>query len=334
MRITRIGDTVERRMNALIAFATPGSLSAFSKPSVIVHSSNRCRRPIAVKRIPRRTKHESHRQLARCMQVDDQVDDRTENTESVSESNGSPEAPRIQTERYIAGAAYVAFLAWGFILAPGDPNDLGQIGLILKGQLNNVNDLFFAIFNLLGSIATSYAVLLSGGAPRQSKLPTGLFSLGGMVIGFAALGPYLIGRDYVPSVSREEVNRGGRISRVLESRWFSVGTVIYSLWIYAFAFGLFTPGSVELHDLIFYSAGVDLGRLFMNDRFACNTMVDAVILSIGMWGPLTEDMKRRGWFVEGRMTESVLTALSFLSAPGLGTALYLVLRPRLPSNES
>lgn len=53
-------------------------------------------------------------------------------------------------------------------------------------------------------------------------------------------------------------------------------------------------------------------------------------MSLLTWGPLTEDMRRRGWFTPGSEFESNITAASILSTPGFGAAVYLVLRPRLP----
>lgn len=254
-------------------------------------------------------------------------------TETSSESTPSKPAtqvPSIRLERIAAGVAAAAFLVYGFVLAPGSITDQGEIGRILRGELDEVNDLFFAIFNLLGALSVNFAVLLNPGASRQKRLSTGLFSFLGVFFGFGALGPYLAAREYAPSVSSKEVAKQGIISRALESRAFSIGTLVYVGWVYAFAFGLFTPGTENLHDAIFYAAGVNLFRLFATDHFASVSMVDLVCLSIATWGPLTEDMRRRGWFAEGRLTESYLTALSIASTPGLGVAMYLILRPRLP----
>ncbi|PXF49279.1 hypothetical protein BWQ96_00853 [Gracilariopsis chorda] len=262
-----------------------------------------------------------------CSRTDEM---KTETSSTSTPSKSTSPVPSIRVERVATGVAAAVFAIYGLVLAPGSLTDLGEIGRILSGRLDEVNDLFFAIFNLLGAVSFNFAVLLNPGASRQKLLSTGLFSFLGVFFGFGALGPYLAAREYVPSVSSEEVAAQGITSRVLESRAFSVGLLVYVLWIYAFALGVFTPGTENLHDAIFYAAGVNLFRLFSTDRFASVSVVDLVCLSLATWGPLTEDMRRRGWFAEGRLSESYLTALSIASTPGLGVALYLIMRPRLP----
>lgn len=267
------------------------------------------------------------------MGVDVDQKNSSKNADVASEVDSESVQSSLTTTRYGLGAVYVGFLVFALFLAPGSWDDPGEIGKILSGQLGDTNDLFFAIVNLLGAASVNFAVLLNAGAPRQRKLPTVLFSFAGLFVGFGALGPYLVGRDYAPTVTAEEVRDRGFISRVLESRFFSVGTVIYALWAYVFALGFFSPGTIEFHDVVLYASSVDLLRLLTNDRAACATCANLLILCITVWGPLTEDMSRRGWFTEGRKLESVFTALSFTLVPVLGPALYLALRPRLPSRK-
>lgn len=257
-------------------------------------------------------------------------------------SEKAPVAPEVGGEseqnsnippRYGLGAVYGGFAVYVLFFAPGSWNDAGQLGLILSGKLGEANDVFFAIFNLLGAASVNFAALLNAGAPRQGKLSTNLFSLAGFFVGFWAFGPYLIGREYAPNVVEEEVRDCGVVSRLLESKILGIGAVLYSLWAYAFALGLFSPGTIEYHDVVLYASVVDLFRLLSYDRGACSTCLDCVILCTVIWGPLTEDMSRRGWFKKGKNLESVLTALSFMLVPVLGPAVYLVLRPPLPSRD-
>lgn len=240
----------------------------------------------------------------------------------------------LNAQRYALGVLYVGIVTYGLFFAPGSFENNNQLALILRGQVDEVNDLFFAVFNLLGAIAANFAVLLNAGAPKQKRLATWPFSLLGFVFGFGALGPYLVAREYAPSVTREDVQDRGFVSRLLESRFFSVGTVLYALWAYAFALGLFSPGTQEFHNIVFYSSWVDLTRIITSDRLAFTTCLDFVILSLLTWGPLTEDMSRRGWFTNGKELESALTAISFILVPGLGPAFYLVTRSQLPKRET
>lgn len=152
-----------------------------------------------------------------------------------------------------------------------------------------------------------------------------------MFLGFPAFGPYFIAREYAPDVGRDELK--SFFSKVLESRFVHLPNVLYALFVYAFVFGAFTPGSEQFHDAMFYGAAVDFSRLFSSDRSVAVSTIDTIVLSIAMWWPLREDMTRRGWFRKGNVTDSIFTALSILAAPGLGPALYLFLRPRLPEHN-
>lgn len=237
--------------------------------------------------------------------------------------------------RLLLAALYFSFAAFALFLGPGSPTQPdGELSKFLAGQFDETNDLFFALFVLMGGMGMNYAALLNAGAPRQNRfLPTQVFTILSIFIGFLGLGPYLIARSYVPAVSANEVREHGLISRVLENRWLSVCTVLLSLWCYAFALGVFTPGGQQYRDVVFYSAGVNLFRSIFSDRLVSTTCADFVILSTIIWGPLTEDMSRRGWFVEGRKFESALSALLFMLVPVLGPALYLSIRSPLPELE-
>lgn len=236
--------------------------------------------------------------------------------------------------KYSLAAIYAAFILYAYVLGPGSLTEAGQFGMVLSGKLDEVNDLFLASFGVIGAVGANLAVLLDAGATRQTKLPTRLFSFLGVLLGFTVLGPYLIARDYAPKVSAEEVRKNGFVSRLLESPLSSVPTLLFTLWCYSFALGVFTPGSDQFHNVVFYATRQDLARLISTERGVSTTMLDLLILSIVTWGPLTEDMTRRGWFKKGEWLESVSTAASIMLAPGLGTSLYLVLRPGLPSTES
>lgn len=228
----------------------------------------------------------------------------------------------------------MAFVSFTFILGPGPLSDLGEIGKILKGQLDDVNDIFYAIFNLMGGMAVNYAALLNPGATEQKRfLPFEPFGIAGLFFGFLGLGPYLVGRNYVPKVAAEQVQGRGWFSRILESRWLGLGTILFSVWCYSFAFGVFTPGTQEFRDIVFYASGKNLWRLIQSERGVSSTCIDFVVLSTLIWGPLTEDMSRRGWFVKGREFESTLTAISFMLLPVFGPALYLSTRPSLPARK-
>lgn len=240
-----------------------------------------------------------------------------------------------QRRRMFLGGLFVAFVVYATTFAPESDWTSPQLSSILARDLSSVNTIFFAIFNLLSCIGVNYAIALNPGASQQPKwLPTRLLTLGGIVFGWGAVGPYVALRTPAPRVSAGEVRDAGVISRILESKWLSISNLVFCLLAYAYGFGLFSAGSETLHDLMFFSSLIDLSRLAVTDRFVNVSCVDFVFLSLLFWGPLTEDMRRRGWFTKGRGVESALSAALILSTPALGAALYFALRPPLPEELS
>lgn len=250
-------------------------------------------------------------------------------SEQVTEKT-STHTDSLRNGRIALAATYFAFVTYAFGFAPGSFLESEQTAGIFSRHFEEVNMIFFAIFNLLGAMGLNLATLLNAGASRQLKiLPTEFFTAAGTFLGFAAIGPYLILRKYAPKVNWKEVRSRSVISRVLESRVFAISVSLFCAWAYAYGFGVFvdTAGDGALKDLIFVSSFAELARLVQIDRVVSVSCVDVLALSVATWGPLTEDMKRRGWFTEKRYGESLATALLILSTPGLGVALYSALRP-------
>lgn len=155
-----------------------------------------------------------------------------------------------------------------------------------------------------------------------------------MLLGFFGVGPYLAARVYAPSVTAEDFAAENGFSRFLGGRVFGVSLLASALYVYALGLGLFAPA--EIRDVIFYACWEDTGKLFMTDRGIHATLIDGTLLcSVMMWGPLTEDMRRRGWdFTGNDKISSYLNALTIMLAPVLGPSLYLALRPALPSAQT
>lgn len=245
-----------------------------------------------------------------------------------------PEVPSRTTvlvTRVLMGVAYVGFLSYGLFLGPGSSlNDSKELENLIAMNFEDVNVVVWSVFFLLGAMPLNYAVALNPGASDKQRLPFLPSALLSFFTGFGGIGPYLITRKYVPSISKQEVASRGIVARILESRWTSVGTAIFSLYCYVRCLGFFANANDALRDIMFYSSFVDFVRLTRADRFVSTSTADLILLSVLLWGPLTEDMRRRGWFVKGGEIESALTALSILAVPGFGAALYFVLRPPLP----
>jgi hypothetical protein len=229
------------------------------------------------------------------------------------------------------GVLYAAFTVHNIRFGPGSLTDSGALGQILSGKTDEVNDLLIAVFYGLGVIGGVYGGLLAPGAGKQDRLSTALFSTAGCVLGFFAVGPYLAARVYAPSVSSEELGAQGWVNKLFESKLFAWSTLGMAMYVYVTGLGLLAPA--EMRDIIFYSCWQDTARLFASDRGVHATVLDGAVLSMLMWGPLTEDMRRRGWVFDKNNISSFVNAILILAAPCLGPALYLVLRPSLPSNS-
>lgn len=275
-----------------------------------------------------------------CFRMKTDLDNVTDNqtNQTTNESDSPVDTPKsTRFFRLGIGIIYAAYVVYIFQL--GSVSDMESSDLvvptILAGHWDDINTLFFSIFSIVASSALNIAALLNPAASQQKRIfPTEVFVTFGLFLGITALGPYLIGREYAPKVSADEVAKRGFFSRILESKWLGISSLLYSLYCYALAFGIFVPGDLNFHNIVFYAAAVDLSRLYQADWTAVATCLDFLILNILIWGPLTEDMKRRGWFTQGREVESTLTAISFVLLPAIGPALYLTTRPPLPSSKA
>jgi hypothetical protein len=228
-------------------------------------------------------------------------------------------------------ALWVAFLVYNLALGPGSLTDTGDLGLIMQGRFSEVNDLLLAVFNAVGQTTAVYASLLLPAAPRQNKLtPTIPFTLAGMVVGFAALGPYLAFRTYAPDLTAQDLDKAGPLAKWFEGKANAVLVLGYALFIYYLAFAFGAPS--EARDVIFYACWQNTAQLFDSNRFVHGMLIDGALLCTLLYGPLTEDMRRRGWIFDKNNISSYLNAFCILAAPCIGPAVYLLLRPSLPDS--
>lgn len=245
----------------------------------------------------------------------------------VSDFNPSPS--QFKRFRPLIGAYWLGLITYGFTMSgPLFTDNLSQLA---TGHFFEVNQILATEFNIIGALAINYAMILNPGASRQRKwVPTSFFSTMGVFLGFFAIGPYLTVREYAPQVTKGEVEERGLFSRALESRWLALFTVAVNVGWYAFGLGLFYDGSELWHDFTFFASLIEMARLIQVDRFVRTMSIDFATLSLFLWGPLTEDMRRRGWFKKDNGFESICTAISILLTPALGPSIYALFRPSLP----
>lgn len=244
----------------------------------------------------------------------------------------SPSPRIIRINRIILSIAYVSFVIYAAAFAPRDWHSSYELQKLLDLDFGRSNDAFIALVGLSLVTTSNYIGALNAGAPRQT-IPSTPFTILATFFGFFAIGPYLIFRKYASKVSQEEFSTQPRSIQVIENSWFFIPFVVVSLGVYAYAFGSFEPGGEIIHDLLFYSSLENLLRISKTDAFVNIVCVDFVIRTFLLWGPLTEDMRRRGWFSSDNRGVSIITALIILCTPGLGPSLYLSTKSELPTKD-
>jgi len=115
--------------------------------------------------------------------------------------------------------------------------------------------------------------------------------------------------------------------RLGESKLFAAGLVAAAAWCYVTAF-VPLDAPFDAWDLILYARWVDWAETARVDRLVAATTADVGFMSVAVWGPLTEDMRRRRLYGGG--WADVAFAASVVAVPVFGVALYALLRPPLP----
>ena len=177
-----------------------------------------------------------------------------------------------------------------------------------------VNPIFESLFNSLGVVPAVYAALLLPGAKDQPRIPTVPPLAASFALGFFALGPYLITREpRTDPVSKSSL--GWATRTIFESKIFAGFNALFATFLIGYGAVNFNADALEG----FVTMWRDQSAL------ACVSSCDLAVLSIAMYGAVSEDMKRRGCYDAGK-------AAAFCLVPVLGPCVYLVTRPSLPEN--
>ena len=229
-------------------------------------------------------------------------------------------APDVRTPARTFGifglwAALIAYVALG---APGkDAASQALDNELLFKLIANPFDpscppLFTVLFNYMGIWPAAYAAVLLPGADAQKPAPAAPFVLGSIAFGMFALSPYLALRRYAPGPGI--ARGGGAVDKFLESR-------VVAGFLLGGALGLAAFGAT--------ANGGDVGAslaefkaLFDSQLFVHVTTLDFCSLWLLFYGPLVEDMRRRGM--------DTSAAPLFAAVPIFGAATYLLVRDPLP----
>ena len=177
-----------------------------------------------------------------------------------------------------------------------------------------VNPIFESLFNSLGVVPAVYAALLLPGAKDQPRIPTVPPLAASFALGFFALGPYLITREpRTDPVSKSSL--GWATRTIFESKIFAGFNALFATFLIGYGAVNFSADALE--------GFVTMWKT--QSALACVSSCDLAVLSIAMYGAVSEDMKRRGCYDAGK-------AAAFCAVPVLGPCVYLVTRPSLPEN--
>ena len=262
-----------------------------------------------------------------AMSTSQEVDDPPETTTPASSTTTTTTATssniRLGPRGVFVLGVWLSFLIYAAFFSPGEAASPILFEIVKHPLKPHVNTIYFAIFNMLGALGAIYPALLASGEVYQ-PVPLLPFGVGSLFTGFFSIGPYLAVRKFR---SKFDTNKKlTRLASITESKAFGTGLLAFALFCYAIALGVMDePGT---RDALFYERTIELRSLFKTDKLVNVSMIDFALLSVFMWGPLTEDMARRSLFSEKSPTD-ILTALIILTAPVLGPSLYLVLRPSL-----
>ncbi len=210
------------------------------------------------------------------------------------------------TVRKIAlGLLWLGFTLYAFGFAPPDqPDTLDLIKRLSTAQVEGINPLIVALFNIMGVLPVMYACFLYADG-RGQRLPAWVFSTASFAVGAFALLPYLALRQPNPSF----VGKKTWLIKLLDSRLLGLGVAIAAM-------SLITYGVTQGHWQEFVVQ-------WQTSRFIHVMSLDFCLLCLLFPTLLGDDMARRGL-----KDSRIFWTVAFI--PLFGAILYLVLRPPLP----
>ncbi|MFX1535548.1 MAG: DUF2834 domain-containing protein [Promethearchaeota archaeon] len=201
---------------------------------------------------------------------------------------------------------WIALIVYALFLAPPiQPSTLDTIVQMLTFNLQEINPLVFALFNLMAVWPLIYAgvILIDG---KGQKIPAWPFALLSFGTGAFAILPYMILRK----PNREFTEDKDLIIRIVDSRYYGIILLIITVGIvlYGILLGDFTAFFTQ----------------FQTDRFIAVMTLDFIILTVCVPYLIFDDMKRR-------LCYTPRLFWTFTVIPLLGPVLYLATRPALPN---
>ncbi len=199
---------------------------------------------------------------------------------------------------------WLAFVVYAFGFAPPDrPDTFELIKNLSTAQVDGINPLIVALFNIMGVFPVIYASLLLFDG-RMQPIRAYPFVLGSFAVGAFAILPYLALRHPNQSFTGEK----SWLLKALDSRWVGGSVAIAAI-------GLVTYGLTQ-------GNWTDFIQQWQTSRFIHVMSLDFCLLCLLFPLILQDDMARRGWDSPGKFWAIALI-------PFLGAAIYLLVRPAI-----
>lgn len=206
------------------------------------------------------------------------------------------------SKKILLALVWIGFVGYAFTLAPPDrPETLELIKNLSTLNVEGINPLIVALFNIMGVLPMAYACItfLDG---RSQKIPAWLFTTFSFGVGAFALLPYLIFRQPNPTFTGQK----NWFLRLLDSR--ITGAAIALGGIGLFIYGV-TNGDWS-----------NFVQQWQTSRFIHVMSLDFCLLCALFPVILQDDIKRRG--LENSQAFKILSFIPFF-----GALIYLALRP-------
>jgi hypothetical protein len=205
------------------------------------------------------------------------------------------------------GLVWLGFGFYAFLLAPPDqPDTLELIINLSTGKWQDINPLIISLFNLMGIWPIIYTSLLIIDG-RDQKIIAWPFAFASFAVGAFAILPYLSLRQ-PNSIFTGKKNL---IIKLLDSRWLGVIALIGAAILIAYG--------------LIKGDWADFLTQWHTSRFIHVMSLDFCFLSLLCPILIQDDLTRRGL-----KNPWLLPIISLL--PLVGSAIYLIIRPRLVEN--
>jgi hypothetical protein len=207
-------------------------------------------------------------------------------------------------KRVIIILLWLTFVAYAFTLAPPDrPDTFELITRLINFDLDGINPLVVALFNIMGVLPLVYACITFTDG-RGQKLPAWLFTGAALGVGAFALLPYLALRRDNPQFSGQK-------------NWW------LAIWESRITAAVLLTGAIAL---VYYGfsqgSWADFWQQWQTSRFIHVMSLDFVVLCLALPILLPDDLARRG------MTDPrIFWAVAVV--PLFGPLVYLLLRSPL-----